>query len=40
MEEAAKYYTNIFMPFAPLVARKIQELVSMGIPIKLIAPIP
>ncbi|MGB9853742.1 MAG: FprA family A-type flavoprotein [Candidatus Bathyarchaeales archaeon] len=38
MEEAAKYYANILMPFAPLVARKIQEVVSMGIPIKLIAP--
>jgi flavorubredoxin len=38
MEEAAKYYANILMPFAQLVARKIQELASMGIPIKLIAP--
>jgi anaerobic nitric oxide reductase flavorubredoxin len=38
MEEAAKYYANILMPFAQLVARKIQELASMGIPINLIAP--
>jgi anaerobic nitric oxide reductase flavorubredoxin len=38
MEEAAKYYANILMPFAQLVTRKIQELVSMGIQIKLIAP--
>jgi len=38
MEEAAKYYANILMPFASLIARKIQELVSMKILIKLIAP--
>jgi flavorubredoxin len=38
MEEAAKYYANILMPFAQLVARKIQELASMEIPINLIAP--
>jgi len=38
MEEAAKYYANILMPLAPLVSRKIRELASMGIPIRLIAP--
>jgi len=38
MEEAAKYYANILMPLAPLIARKIQELVSMGTSIRLIAP--
>jgi len=38
MEEAAKYYANILMPLAPLIIRKIQELSSMGIPIRLIAP--
>ena len=38
MEEAATYYANILMPFAPLIIRKIQEVVKMGIPIKMIAP--
>jgi flavorubredoxin len=38
MEEAAKYYANILMPFAPLISRKIQEVISMGIQIKIIAP--
>jgi flavorubredoxin len=31
MEEAATYYANILMPLAPLITRKIQELVQMGI---------
>jgi flavorubredoxin len=38
MEEAAMYYANILMPFAPLITRKIQEVVQMGIPIDMIAP--
>lgn len=38
MEEAATYYANILMPFAPLITRKIQEVVQMGIPIDMIAP--
>jgi anaerobic nitric oxide reductase flavorubredoxin len=38
MEEAAMYYANILMPFAPLITRKIQEVVAMGIPIDMIAP--
>jgi anaerobic nitric oxide reductase flavorubredoxin len=38
MEEALTYYANILMPFAPLITRKIQELVQMGIPIAMIAP--
>ncbi|MEM2514285.1 MAG: flavodoxin domain-containing protein [Candidatus Bathyarchaeia archaeon] len=38
MEEAAKYYANILMPFSTLVTRKIQEIRGMGIPIKVIAP--
>jgi anaerobic nitric oxide reductase flavorubredoxin len=38
MEEAAIYYANILMPFAPLITRKIQEVVQMGIPIEMIAP--
>jgi flavorubredoxin len=38
MEEAITYYANILMPFAPLITRKIQEVVQMGIPIDMIAP--
>jgi len=38
MEEAATYYANILMPFAPLITKKIQEIVQMGIPIDMIAP--
>jgi len=38
MEEATIYYSNILMPFAPLITRKIQEVVAMKIPIDMIAP--
>ena len=38
MEEAAMYYANILMPFAPLITRKIQEIVGMKIEINMIAP--
>jgi flavorubredoxin len=38
MEEAATYYANILMPLGPLITRKIQEVVQMGIPIAMIAP--
>ena len=38
MEEAKTYYANILMPLAPLITRKIQEVVQMGIPIAIIAP--
>lgn len=38
MEEAAKYYANILMPFASLIIRKIQELAQMGISPRMIAP--
>jgi anaerobic nitric oxide reductase flavorubredoxin len=38
MEEAATYYANILMPLAPLITRKIQEVVKIGIPIDMIAP--
>jgi flavorubredoxin len=38
MEEAITYYANILTPFAPLITRKIQEVVQMGIPIDIIAP--
>ena len=38
MEEASKYYANILMLFGPLITRKIQEVVQLGIPIDMIAP--
>lgn len=37
-EEAKTYYANILMLLAPLITRKIQEVVQMGIPIEIIAP--
>lgn len=37
MKEAQKYYANILNPFSPLVSKKIQEIVGMGIPIDMIA---
>jgi anaerobic nitric oxide reductase flavorubredoxin len=38
IEEAQTYYANILMLLGPLIARKIQEVVKMGIPIAMIAP--
>ena len=38
MEEAVTYYANILMPFAPLIVKKIQEVVDMKISIDMIAP--
>ena len=38
MEEAATYYANILMPLGPLITRKIQEVVQMGIAPAIIAP--
>ncbi|MDD5135842.1 MAG: flavodoxin domain-containing protein [Candidatus Omnitrophica bacterium] len=38
MDEAAKYYGNILWPLSSLIARKIEEIVKMKIPIKMIAP--
>jgi flavorubredoxin len=38
MEEAKTYYANILMPLGALITRKIEEVVKMGIPIKMIAP--
>jgi anaerobic nitric oxide reductase flavorubredoxin len=38
MEEAVTYYANILMPFAPLIVKKIQEVVDLKIPIDMIAP--
>ncbi len=38
MEEAVTYYANILMLFAPLIVKKIQEVVEAKIPIDMIAP--
>jgi anaerobic nitric oxide reductase flavorubredoxin len=38
MEEAATYYANILMLFGPLITRKIQEVVQLGIAPAVIAP--
>ena len=38
MRHAAKYYANILWPFAPLILKKIEEIVKMGIPIDVIGP--
>ncbi len=37
-QEARKYYANILLPFSPLVLKKIDEVVRMGIEIDMIAP--
>ncbi len=37
-EEALKYYANILTPFSSLVKRKIEEIVSLNLPIDIIAP--
>lgn len=36
-EEAMKYYANILNPFSPLVKKKIEEVVSLNLPIDIIA---
>ncbi len=38
MEEASKYYANILWPLGTIIARKIEEVVKMDIPVKMIAP--
>jgi flavorubredoxin len=38
MEEAAKYYANILMPLGVVIAKKIEEITRMGIPIEIIGP--
>lgn len=38
MEEAAKYYANILMPFSSLISRKLAEITEMGLEIKMIGP--
>jgi flavorubredoxin len=38
MDEAAKYYGNILWPLGSLISKKIEEIVKMNVPIKMIAP--
>lgn len=38
MDEAAKYYGNILWPLGPVILKKIEEIIKMNIPIKMIAP--
>jgi len=38
MDEAAKYYANILMPFAGIILKKIEEIQKLGIELKMIAP--
>jgi flavorubredoxin len=38
MDEAAKYFANILMPYSPLITRKIDEVSKLGIEPKIIAP--
>ena len=38
MKEAIKYYANILNPFSPLVAKKVQEISALNLPIEMIAP--
>jgi len=38
MEEAQKYYANILLPFSGLVARKLDEVTKLKLPIRMIAP--
>ncbi|MCL4441203.1 MAG: flavodoxin domain-containing protein, partial [Firmicutes bacterium] len=38
MDEAAKYYANILLPFSPLVLKKLDEVTKLGIEIKMIGP--
>lgn len=37
-QEAIKYYANILAPFSPLVTRKIEEVLSLNLPVDMIAP--
>ena len=37
-EQAIKYYANILTPFSTLVAKKIDEVVGLHLPIDIIAP--
>lgn len=37
-DEAIKYYANILTPFSPLVKKKIQEFLSLNLPLEMICP--
>lgn len=37
-DECVKYYANILTPFSPMVAKKINEVVGMNLPLEIIAP--
>lgn len=37
-QECIKYYANILTPFSPLVTKKIQEVLSLDLPVNMIAP--
>lgn len=37
-QEALKYYANILTPFSPLVIKKIQEVLDLNLPLKMICP--
>jgi flavorubredoxin len=37
-EEALKYFVNILTPFSPLVTKKIEEVLALGLPVDMIAP--
>ena len=37
-KEAIKYYANILTPFSQLLTRKLEEIISLGLPIDMIAP--
>lgn len=37
-EEAAKYYANILMPYSPIVAKALDRLRGLGVPLNLVAP--
>ena len=37
-DEAAKYYANILWPLGSVISRKIEEILKMNVPIKIIAP--
>ncbi len=38
MAEAEKYFANILAPFCPMVTRKVNEILAMNLPLKLICP--
>lgn len=38
MKHAAKYFANILWPLAPLILKKIDEVIKMGVPIEIIGP--